>query len=87
MCDTSLRRKRFRSVSEKRTRNESQRTRISGAAKTENPVPRSFFAPNLNENAFLSKYNSSAQNNQFCRRMSWSRVTKQRLFAFKRVVK
>ena len=67
MCDTSLRRKRFRAVSEKGTRNESQRTRISRAAKTENPVPRSFFAPKLNENAFFSKYNSNGQNNQFCR--------------------
>ena len=48
-------------------RNESQRPRISRAAKTENPVPRSFFAPKVNENAFLSKYNSNGQNNQFCR--------------------
>ena len=48
-------------------RNDSQRPRISRAAKTENPVPRSFFAPKLNENAFLSKYNSNGQNNQFFR--------------------
>ena len=74
-------------VSEKRMRNESQRPCISRAAKTENPVPRSFCATKLNENAFLSKYNSNGQNNQFCRRMSWSRVTKKRLFAFKRVLK
>ena len=53
MCNTSLRKKRFRAVSEKRTRNESQRPRISRAAKTENLVPQSFFAPKLNGNIIL----------------------------------
>ena len=48
----SLRSKRFRVVSEQRTRNESQRQRrVSCAAKTENPVPLSFFALKPNENA------------------------------------
>jgi len=87
MCDASLRRNRFRAVSEKRMRNESQTPRISRAAKTENPVPRSFFAPKLNENAFLSKYNSNGQNNQFFRSNELEQGHKKRLFAFKRVMK
>ena len=53
----SLRSKCFRAVQEKRTRNESQRPRfISRAAKTENPVPRSFFAPKPNGNACYAGY-------------------------------
>ena len=61
----SLRSKRFRAVLEQRKRNDSQRRRAkNGASKragrgkgvgkkpqTENPVPRSFFAPKLNGNA------------------------------------
>ena len=63
----SLRSKRFRAVLEQRTRNESKTARKSvsmrfrskergtsqrsRAAKTENPVPRSFFAPKPNGNA------------------------------------
>ena len=66
----SLRSKRFRAVQEQRKRNESQRPRendvskraffgscfISRAAKTENPVPRSFFAPKPNGNACYAGY-------------------------------
>ena len=48
----SLHSKRFRVASEQRRRNESQRQRrVSCAAKTENPVPLSFFALKPNENA------------------------------------
>ena len=49
--ENSLRSNHFRAVAEQRTRNESQRPRqkmarsISRMAKTENHVPRSFFAP------------------------------------------
>ena len=47
----SLRSKRFRAVSEQRTMNESQRLQ-----KTENPVPRSFFAPKPHGNACYIGY-------------------------------
>ena len=62
---TSLHSKRFRAVEEQRTRNESQMAQvkerggsrfISRAAKTENPVPRSFFAPKPNGNACYAGY-------------------------------
>ena len=57
----SLRSKRFRAVLEQRTRNESQRPRErwrkwKSAAKTKNPVPRSFFAPKPNGNACYAGY-------------------------------
>ena len=48
----SLRSKRFRTVLEQKTRNKSQRQRrVSRAAKTESPVPLSFFALKPNGNA------------------------------------
>ena len=56
----SLRSKRFRVISEQRTRNESQKLRGSrslfGAAKTGNPVPRSLFAAKTNGNACYAGY-------------------------------
>ena len=53
----SLRSKRFRTVSEQKTRNKSQRQRrVSRAAKTESPVPLSFFALKPNGNACYAGY-------------------------------
>ena len=53
----SLRSKRFRTVSEQKTRNKSQRQRrVSRAAKTESPVPLSFFALKPNGNACYACY-------------------------------
>ena len=65
----SLRSKRFRAVSEQRTRNESQRSPENGAskwvwqsfhfsraAKPENPVPRPFSAPKPNGHVFYASY-------------------------------
>ena len=53
----SLRNKRFRAVSEQKTRNEGQRQRrVSRAAKTKSPVPLSFFALKPNGNACYVGY-------------------------------
>ena len=53
----SLRSKRFRTVSEQKTRNKSQRQRrVSRAAKAESPVPLSLFALKPNGNACYACY-------------------------------
>ena len=53
---SSLRSKRFRAVSEERTRKESQMARVKDRGGAENPVPRSFFAPKPNGNVCYAGY-------------------------------